>query len=246
MRRARVVVGMLGLLAIGCASSQGAPPKPLPPSEVAELATAPAGYRLGERLSEKCSGRQGLREIDEESLAAVDCSLERVTRALRARAASLSSHAIVGKRCHVSGGERYSVRCSARILVSDADASPEALAMPALVERGPAPSPAQVLDLDEPDPSQSAAIRVSFAPSAGAKARAPRRYDRVAETREPAVGRSPLGRVSARCQDCDELALRHALRVTAGRMGAGEVAAVRCLDEGEHRCVATALEPWSY
>lgn len=248
MRRARAVVGMMGLLALSCAGAQRATPKPLPPSEVVELAAPPAGYALGETLSESCNGQRGLRRIDDERLTDVDCSLERVTRALRARAAKLSSHAIVGKRCSGGAGERYSVRCSAGTLVSGDDVSLEALRQPAaLGSSAPAPSPEQVLDLDEPDPRQSASIRVSFEPNTDTKlVVAPRRYDRVAETHEPAVGRSLLGQVSARCDGCDELALRYALRVTAGRMGAGEVAAVRCLAEGERRCVAMALEPWSY
>jgi hypothetical protein len=104
-----------------------------------------------------------------------------------------------------------------------------------------------VLDLDEPYPRQSARIRVSFLPEGEASRAAPRAYHRVDETHWPSVGRALVGQVSARCADCDALSLRHALRVTAGRMGAGEVASVRCFqDDGDQRCVGTALEPWSF
>ena len=75
---------------------------------------------------------------------------------------------------------------------------------------------------------------------------APRDYAAVEETQLPSVGRQQLGQISARCGGCDASTLRYALRVTAGHVGAGEVASVRCFqDGGELRCVATALAPWS-
>jgi hypothetical protein len=89
---------------------------------------------------------------------------------------------------------------------------------------------------------------VSFALREDAATRPARAYDRVDETRYPSVGRRALGPLSARCDDgCSQGALRHALRVTAGRVGAGEVSQVSCFeDAGGSRCVATALEPWSF
>jgi hypothetical protein len=112
---------------------------------------------------------------------------------------------------------------------------------------GPAPSAEQVLDLDEPRPQDADLIRVGFAPvSPGKGPLAPRSYDGVAETRVASVGPGVLGQVSARCEACDPSALRHALRVAAGRVGAGEVTAVKCFqDDGAARCIATALVPWS-
>ncbi len=211
-----------------------------------ELAAPAPGYSLGKALSEGCQGEHGLRVIGDEALGNVDCSIERVTRALRARAAELDSPALVGKRCRSTGGTHYRINCSAHTVERKESVGLEEAARSAAEPSSPAPSAAQVQDLDEPDPHESAAIRVSFEPSSGAAARSPRRYDRVAETHDAAVGRKEVGQVSARCADCDDLALHHALRVTAGRMGAGEIAAVRCFDDGDRRCVATALEPWSY
>jgi hypothetical protein len=216
------------------------------PSDVVELAAPAPGYALGKALSEGCQGEQGLRAIGDEALGNVDCSIERVTRALRARAAELDSPALVGKRCRSTGGKHYRIQCSAHAVEREQSVGLEEASRSTREPSSPAPSAAQVQDLDEPNPDKSAAIRVSFAPSSGAVARTPRRYDRVAETRDAAVGRKEVGQVSARCEGCDDLALHHALRVTAGRMGAGEIAAVRCFDDGERRCVATALEPWSY
>jgi hypothetical protein len=106
-----------------------------------------------------------------------------------------------------------------------------------------------VLDLDDPRPQDAERIRVSFVPLADARPLRlpPRSYDRVAETASPSVGRRALGQVSARCAStCDDAELRFALRVAAGHVGAGEVAAVKCFqDDGAARCVALALTPWS-
>jgi hypothetical protein len=184
-----------------------------------------------------------LRAIREERLPDVDCSSERLSRTLRARAAERGSRVLVGRSCRVRGDERYQVLCSAWL--GEASSS-IALGSGRPVEAAPAPSPAQVLDLDEPRPQDGAAIRVSFEPQPQARTLPPRSYDRVSETPRASVGRRDLGQLSARCDRCDDNALRHALRVTAGRMGAGEVASVRCFQDEGQRCVATALEPWSF
>jgi hypothetical protein len=105
-----------------------------------------------------------------------------------------------------------------------------------------------VLDLDEPRPQRAAEIFVGFSPqNASAPASlSPRRYDAVADTALPAVGRRTLGEVSAACDDCSQKELRHALRVTAGRLGAGEISQVRCFEsDARLLCVASALVPWS-
>jgi hypothetical protein len=229
------------LVAVGCA--RPATPSSLRPSDVTEHASLPPGYELGERMTEHCSGANGLRSIDGESLLDVDCSPERLSRLLRARAAERGSHVLIGRVCRVTGSQRFKVECAASL---GEPSSSVALGAGPRAEAAPAPTPAQVLDLDEPRPQDGAAIRVSFAPQPQARRLAPRAYDRVAETAQGSVGRRDLGQVSARCHDCGESALRHALRVAAGRMGAGEVASVRCFQDGDERCVATALEPWSF
>lgn len=234
---------LLILVLSACGSAPRTTPGSLRPSDVAEHAALPPGYELGERLSEQCSGTGGFRVIREERLADVDCSSERLSRTLRARAAERGSRMLIGKSCRVQGGERYKVHCSASL---GEPSSRVALGSGPPPEAAPAPSPAQVLDLDEPRPQDGAAIRVSFQPQPRARRLAPRSYDRVAETPRASVGRRDLGQVSARCDGCDDEALRHALRVTAGRMGAGEVASVRCFEDEGQRCVATALEPWSF
>ena len=230
------------LLLVACGGPR-AIPRDLRASDVTEHAALPPGYELGDQLSEQCSGKRGFRPLHEERLPDVDCSSERLSRTLRARAAERGSRLLIGKSCRVHGGDLFTVQCSASLAEPS---SSVALGPGARQEAAPAPSAAQVLDLDEPRPQDSAEIRVSFEPQPDARKLAPRAYDRVAETAQAAVGRRGLGQLSASCESCDDRALRHAMRIAAGRMGAGEVAAVRCFHDEGPRCVATALEPWSF
>ena len=234
---------LLILLVVACGGSPRSQPSALRPSDVTEHASLPPGYALGDRLTERCSGTRGLRTIREESLLDVDCSPERLSRMLRARAAERGSRVLIGKSCRVHGESRFKVQCSGSLAEVS---SSVALGPGRAPESAPAPSPGQVLDLDEPRPQDGSGIHVSFAPQPQARQLAPRAYDRVAETRDASVGRRDLGQVSARCAECNSDTLRHALRVTAGRMGAGEVTSVRCFQDEDQRCVATALEPWSF
>jgi hypothetical protein len=236
----------VALVSLACGGGQARSPSQLLASDVTEVASLPPGYEEGRKLSASCSGRRGFRAIEDEALPSVDCSSERLSRVLRAEAAAQHARFIVDKSCRVQGRERVRVSCSARLAVPRGEVG---LSAPLGSHDRPAPSPARVQDLDEPRPQDAAEILVSFEPDADARAaRLPTRaYDRVAETAQPAVGRRQLGQVSARCPSCEDSALHHALRVTAGRLGAGEVSAVRCFGEaGGKRCVATALEPWSF
>jgi hypothetical protein len=234
---------ILLILLVGACSAKPVTPSSLHPSDVIEYASPPPGYTLGDRLTERCTGSQGLRVIEDEALLDVDCSPERMTRVLHARAAERGKRVLVERSCRAGSGSHFKVQCSASVAEPT---SHVALGDGVSRESAPAPSAAQVLDLDEPRPQRSGEIRVSFSPLPEARRWAPRSYDRVAETALPSVGRRGLGQVTATCRDCAGDELRHALRVTAGRMGAGEVAAVRCFQDDDPRCVATALEPWSY
>ena len=240
----RSLVSLLLVLVAACSSKPAATPRGFQPSEVAELGALPLGYSVGETLRASCSSVRA-RAFEGESLANVDCGTARLSRVLRARAGELGARFIVGKRCHARGGERTAITCTASVAYPGERV---ALAPYAARDVGPAPSAEQVLDLDEPRPQDADLIRVGFAPvtSGQGLSLAPRAYDAVAETRDASVGPAVLGQVSARCAACEPSLLRHALRVAAGRIGAGEVTAVRCFqDDGASRCVATALVPWS-
>lgn len=232
----------LGLLIVGAACGHAQAPQPFAPSEVVELSALPGGFELGGSLSESCRVA-AIGKLDDAPLSDVDCSFARLSRTLRARAGEGGARFLIGKQCRSSSRGRLT--CSAQVARAS---SAVPLGAAAASNLGPAPSPAQVQDGDEPRPQDASRIRVTFVAKAGAKLRSVRAYDRVEETRYASVGREQLGQLSARCQDgCPEPALRHALRVTAGRIGAGEVSQVSCFEEaGGSRCVATALEPWSF
>lgn len=240
----RLIVPLLLLLSTACGGQGAAVPRSFQPSDVRELGALPPGYSSGATLRASCSSLQA-QAFDDEALGNVDCNVQRLSRVLRARAGELSVRFIVGKHCHARGAKRAELSCSAKLAYPGERVGLEA---GFAADAGPAPSPDQVADLDEPRPQDAAQIRVSFRPSEPRRAAglAPRNYDRVAETSLASVGREVLGQVSARCDGCDPNRLRHALRVTAGRVGAGEVTQVRCFqDDGAARCIATALVPWS-
>jgi len=210
---------------------------------VSELGALPPGYEQGRVVRASCTPAPSQSALDGEPLSAVDCSFARLSRVLRARAGELSASVIVGKRCRARGGQRARLECSANVGVAGPQVGfaprPDGPA-------GPAPSADQVLDLDDPRPQDQDRVRVGFLPAAGSRRLPARAYAAVDETHWPSVGRQEVGQVSARCAGCEVSALRYALRVTAGRMGAGEVAQVKCFqDAGEVRCVGTALAPWS-
>ncbi len=232
------------LTLVACA---GAPPVTAPvhrASDVAEAALLPTGFENGEKLRASCS-RVTLRQGGVARLADVDCSFDRLTRVLKAQAGEQSAELIVGKRCHASAGGR-SLWCSAN--VARAGRTLSFAAREAAADTSPAPSPAQVLDLDEPRPQDASQIELGFAPDPDApeRALAARSYANVAETQLPTVGLRALGEITASCEACDSGALHHALRVGAGHVGAGELSRVRCFREDDRSvCVGSALVPWS-
>lgn len=236
---------LLALVVVSAACARApVSPSPYAPSEVTESASPPPGYVEGESLTESCLAPPS-GELEDEPLSNVDCSFARLSRALKARAGEQGVRYLLGRRCRQSAGSGQRLTCTAS-LARPTDEVPLAVPSTALV--APAPSPAQVRDLDEPRPQDASRIRVSFRAATPLASRLPARaYDRVEETAYASVGRQALGQVSARCEaECDPRSLRHALRVTAGRVGAGEVSGVVCFEEGEGaRCVATALVPWS-
>jgi hypothetical protein len=239
-----VLSSLLASLLLACGSAPPTTAQRLMPSQVTEAAALPSGYESGAHVSADCSGVSVATGTADTSLDDVDCSFSRLTRILKARAGEHAASLLVGKRCRATARGRH-LACSATLAVPGRSIS---LSPRAVAASSPAPSAEQVLDLDEPRPQDGAAIHVAFTPSGGVPAGklAPRAYDRVDDTAVPSVGRPALGRVTASCEGCDGSALRHALRVTAGRAGAGEISGVRCFEQGTlSTCAATALVPWS-
>lgn len=240
----RLALSSLLLSLVACGSAPPVTAHAPRPSDVAETALLPSGFETGAKLQASCS-RATLRTGAVSTLEDVDCSFDRLTRVLKARAGEQAAQLIVGKRCRSgSGGRRLS--CSAN--AAHAGPSVSFAAREAAADTGPAPSAAQVLDLDEPRPQDGATVRVGFTPEPGSlPSKLPvRAYAAVAETHLPTVGLRALGEVSASCEGCAGAALHHALRVAAGHVGAGELSSVRCFeDDSRSVCVGSALVPWS-
>ncbi len=240
------------LLALGCgrAPARSSADATRSPSAIGEApALGPDQVSLG-ALRASCRSVRASELEAEQPLTNVDCSIERLTRRLKAEALAAGGDVIVARRCRVRGGSRLAVECSA-----GAAASAGLGGLPAASEL-PAPSPDRVADLDEPDPLAADDILLRFLPSsfvasredeARAPSAPPRAYDRVADLAQLPLVDAELGQLSARCEACDERSLRHALRVGAGRLGASEIAEARCFrEQSGPRCVAIAGGPWSY
>lgn len=232
-------------LSLACGGAATPAPQ-LASSQVTELLALPPGYEAGEGLEASCTPVSASAGIVEGALGDIDCSFDRLSRVLRARAGERGARFVVDKACRLSSDLAGRLECSATIVKATSDVGLDTPAPP-LASR-PAPSPAQVLDIDDPRPQDTQQIRVSFRRPAHARQVpwSPRAYDQVAETAQPPVVGGLLGTVSASCEGCSVESLRYALRVTAGRVGAGEISSVACLHEAAIvRCVATAIAPWS-
>lgn len=233
-------------LLVGCgaarygASYSGVWEEPLTSAErVVTVEAVPASYeRLG-RVSVRCKVLRDYQALSDEPFANVDCTEQRLRRALRERAAEVGGELLAGLDCRRSSGE---LRCDAQVARPDDDAlarrSPErAAASPP----SPAPDPESVARIEEPHVSRSWAILVSFdsrLPFERA-ARPPSKVDRAGDV---PVQHLPLGDMEARCDrgECEARELAHALRVAAARVGAHSLAAVRCFDDRHgHACVGT-------
>jgi hypothetical protein len=226
----------LALVLVGCgaatpgASYSGSREKQLESPEAIQVVEAiPAGYEWQGRASARCKLLNDYQALSDELLANVDCSKERLQRALRERAAEVGGELLAELRCRRSSQER---RCDAQV----GRPSDETLAA-----RRPEALAASSSSNEEPRVSPSWAIRLSF------ESRLP--FERPAHSLS-AVERSadrpphhePLGDASAHCDrgDCESGELVHALRLAAARVGAHSVSAVRCHDDQRgHTCVGT-------
>ena len=196
-----------------------------------------------------CSSRPGFRRLDREALSDVDCSEQRLRRALRESAARAGGEALLGTQCNEVRADSSSLRsCAAEVarFRSGPLASLRPWSAPNGTAQGtPAPSPSDVRSIDEPDASLSFRISVSFVPRRDDFARRPRTASEVRELPRLPVLEESLGVLTVSCErGCEERALRYGMLVAAGRLGAPDVAAVRCFDSNSGQaCVGTVAAP---
>jgi len=235
-----------GLLLAGCAAGQpgasfsgSSEPRLTKAAAIATSEGLPDGYERIGSVSARCDIVRDYQTLDEELLANVDCSDDRLDRALRERAAEAGGELLVDRECKETSRAR---KCEADVARPSDEALAARRAEPrAPAPRAPAPGPAEVDVIDEPRVSRSWAIKLSF------EAQIP--YERRARTLAE-LGRSgerpaqyeDLGEMVARCDrdDCEHAELAHALRVAAARVGAEHLSAVSCFDDRKGRtCVGS-------
>src|SRR5262245_20173726 len=168
-------LGIAALLLIGCAGAQSpidyagrTEAVIVPARDVTEAPAVPAGYESLGELHGRCWLTAGFRAIDDELLSDVDCSERRLSRGLAEAAADAGGDVLVARHCasRSLGKGRTEVFCRAGV----ARPKEELLATRALAPRKvpaqerPAPGPAEVERLDEPNVSATFGVRVVFTP----------------------------------------------------------------------------------
>lgn len=220
------------------------------PERVREVSVRPAGYQVLGSAAVECRLTASKKTLSGARLSDVDCSEHRLRQALREQAAAVGGEILTDVECVT---HRYRRGTEERLRAScAADVARPGRAIlarrPLVPEQGAGASAIRGADRDEAGSAEGVAaaeawrIRVDFTPS-GAGFHLPARH--VRQVREvPVIPASHLavGDVLTRCdRDCSERGAREGLLVVAGRMGATDVAAVRCVARGAgFVCTGTA------
>jgi len=226
-------------------------PQRAEPESLRELAASTSELEPLGRVRASCSARSGFRRLDQEALSDVDCSTERLRRALRESAARAGGEALIDVACssqRSSSNDSELVSCSAdvaRYRTGELASLRPLSVLRATPQGRPAPSPSDVLWIDEPDASLAFRIWVSFTPALAEFKRPARRGAEVRELPRLPLTDAALGELVASCDgECEERALRYGVLVAAGRLGAPDVVAVRCFRSGSRQsCVGTLAAP---
>jgi hypothetical protein len=259
-------VGAVTLLAAACAPAvreavtySGAEHEPrASAADLVSVATLPSGYEVFGQLEAACEAWAEGSPVEGQWLVDLDCTERRLRGALREKAAAVGGAILVRERCgsgprsqsDVAGQRTGGGRLVCRARVARPDGS-ERARQPLTGEPSapPAPElaagPAEAASLDDPTGTSAWKIRVSYtgrnpAPAAPA---APVPASAVHEWPELPASHQAVGTVLTSCDGgCTLDAMRASVRVVAGRLGAGDVAGVRCVPRGEGwSCVGRVL-----
>lgn len=268
--RAGVAASLLALSATSCSSGMrqavrysGAEHEPrASAAEVVSVATLPSGYEAFGQLEAACNAWKEGAPVDGRWLIDLDCNERRLRGALREKAAAVGGVLLVRERCGSGqrpeagdAGERTGggrLVCRARVArPDDAERGRQPLTGDPSAPRASAlaAGPAEAAALDDPTGTMAWRIRVSYAGRSPAPAAplVPVPADAVHEWPELPASHQAVGTVLASCDEgCTLNAMRASVRVVAGRLGAGDVAAVRCVPRGEGwSCAGRVLAPWA-
>jgi hypothetical protein len=235
MRSAFLLLALPAALAVGCGSGlraatrfHGASEPALAAADQIEEENAlPLGYASLGTVDAYCTLTEGQRRIHGEWLSDVDCSVTRLVTVLRERVAAAGGELLVGRLCYSqelspeAGARRVRVSCRAEVARPDDDT---------LESRPPERQRARAAGTSA---AEAWRIRVDFTPARDMPRRSPRRGDLVREVGLFPAGQVRLGSVAVRCHHgCSREAVHDGVRIAAGRMGATDVAEVRCVHRG--------------
>lgn len=229
-------------------------------AELVSVATLPVGYEVFGQLQAECDAWTEGSPVDDQWLVDLDCNERRLRGALREKAAAVGGTLLVRERCAAgranpgsSGAGGGPLVCRARVARPDGSErarvplSPEFAGVPGEPELAAGPS--QAAGLDDATGVLAWKIRVSYtgrnpiggAPVSSIPASA------VHEWPELPPSHQAVGTVVTSCSEgCSLDAMRASVRVVAGRLGAGDVAGVRCVPRGEAwSCVGRVALAWS-
>lgn len=226
-------------------------------AEMVSVATLPAGYEAFGQLQAECEAWAEGSPVEGQWLVDFDCNERRLRGALREKAAAVGGLLLVRERCgtaqrnsaaNARAGEGGRLVCRARVARPD-DA--ERARQPLTREGGSpvasvlAASPSEAAALDDPTGTAAWKIRVSYTgqnPVLAAPA-VPVPASAVHEWPELPASHRAVGTVITSCEGgCTLDAMRASVRVVAGRLGAADVAGVRCVPRGEGwSCIGRVL-----
>jgi hypothetical protein len=209
-------------------------------TRVGDEPVVPQDYEELGRVSADCTLLEPRGELDRAWLSDVDCSVSRLVLAMREAAAAAGGELLVGRECRsgvprdTDEGRETRIRCRAGVArpLDDTLARRPLRARETTASTLPGVDARTAAALDEPTGTAAWRIQIDFEPAKGAPQRAARRADYVNELSVMPVSHVPLGDVIARCDGkCSEAEVRAGVRVAAGRLGASDVVAVRCINE---------------
>jgi hypothetical protein len=202
------------------------------PRDVRVIADRPSDARLLGEGSVACERVRIENGLDDALLADVDCTRERLTWALRERAADVGGSALAELECVELGAER---RCKALVL-----------RLPAPIRSNlPGLAPEQSRRTDEPRVSDAWQIVVDFERAGSRSSARAVSADLVEQRVELPLDHRLLGRIVTRCSgECPLESVREGVRTAAGRAGARSISEVQCVTSHDHQiCSGNAGAP---
>ncbi len=230
-------LAIAGMLTVGCTSTRSASrfdgsasDRLAVADDVAVIADVPPDFEVVGTVRARCTLIETFAGIDGDYLSDVDCSVERLTRAMRERASRVGGTLLAGldcrsKRPRGNDPRHTPIRCGATVARpknAQSWKSSDELRQASVIDP---------LDPALPSAEEGWRIQVELVRSESAPELPPRRRDLVSEFATLPANYVPLGDVTTTCsKDCSRDAAREGVREVAGRVGANAVVRVECAE----------------